>query len=276
MKIPVLLLVSLGLGVAFAAPVSAQELAQKPTQTDDLERRVLRLERLIENRILEDLLTRLEDLQRELTQLRGQQEVNGHEIGRLLDRQRQLYRDVDRRLVSLERGVTTVATAPPSQTPATASASEEGAATSATPEDEGAKPRNADAKDDAAAQAAYEQAFNLLTEGRYEQAQGAFREFLAAHPYGVHADNAQYWLAESHYLSRDFDQALEQFQALLDRYPDSPKAPKAKLKIGFVYFEKGDWATARKALEAVVRQHPGSASARLAQQRLTELQREER
>ena len=270
MKCSLSLCLSLLLGLTLAASA----LAQAKAPSNDLERRVIRLERLIENRILEDMLTRLEDIQRDLTELRGGQEVHGHRIERLMDRQRQLYRDVDRRLVALERAGTAPAA---SVTPEPAAAPPPESSETGTVPASVARTETAPTPADAAAeQVAYERAFNLLTEGRYEQAQEEFRAFLAQYPDGAHAGNAQYWLAESHYLSRDFDPALAQFQQVLDRYPDSPKAPKAKLKIGFVYFELGDWETARKALEAVARQHPNSASARLAQQRLSELRQENR
>ena len=241
-------------------------------QSGDLEQRVQRLERLLENQVLKEMLVRLEDMQRELEQLRGRQEVHGHEIKRMLSRQRELYMDVDRRLAPLERmGVQANVTSPPQQN--AVSGAQTTSSANPAPSDTGSALSPTDA---VAEQKAYEKAFTLLTEGRYEQAQKAFGEFLAAYPNGSHAANAQYWLAESHYLSRNFDQALKQFQALLDQYPSSPKAPKAMLKIGFVHYEKGDWTKARKTLEVVVEQYVGTTSARLAKQRLVEMKKENR
>ena len=260
----------LAMGLSGIAPV----FAQSGDVADGFEQRLVRLERLIENQVFKEMLERLEDVQQELGELRGQQEVHEHRIKRLVDRQRELYMDLDRRLAVLERSGAVAEPAPAGPDEATDPGAE--SSSQAGPGDAsgaGSGPSPADA---AAEQAAYEKAFNLLTEGRYEQARREFSRFLADHPQGHHSGNAQYWLAESYYLSRDFDRALQEFQKVFDQYPGNAKVSRAKLKIGFVHFERGDWTAARQALEEVTRQYPGTAPARLAQQRLAEMKKENR
>ena len=265
----------LAMGLSGIAPV----FAQSGDVADGFEQRVVRLERLIENQVFKEMSERLEDIQRELAELRGQQEIHEHRIKRLVDRQRELYMDLDRRLAVLERGGAMVepepagpdeATDPGAESSSQASSGQTGSGDAS---GAGRGPSPADA---AVEQAAYEKAFNLLTEGRYEQARREFSQFLADHPQGNHSGNAQYWLAESYYLSRDFDRALQEFQKVFDQYPGNAKVSRAKLKIGFVHFERGDWTAARQALEEVTRQYPGTAPARLAQQRLAEMKKENR
>src|SRR5690606_6789529 len=50
----------------------------------------------------------------------------------------------------------------------------------------------------------YDAAFALMKQGRYEEAAQRFREFIARNPRGALADNAQYWIGEAAYVTRDF------------------------------------------------------------------------
>ena len=125
-------------------------------------------------------------------------------------------------------------------------------------------------------QASYDVAFNFLKEGRYPQAIEAFGRFLQQYPSSRLAANAQYWLGESQYVSRDYDAALLQFRKVVEQYPGNPKVPDALLKIGYIYAEKQQWSEAKTALDRVIREYPQSGAADLARQRLNRLQREGR
>jgi tol-pal system protein YbgF len=125
--------------------------------------------------------------------------------------------------------------------------------------------------DPVAARADYQQAFNLLKQSLYEQAIKAFREFLAEHPASEYADDAQYWLGEAHYVTREFEPALVEYRALAATYPDSPKLTQALLKIGYTLQELGRIDEARAALQDLAQRYPGTSSARLAEERLAAL-----
>ena len=118
------------------------------------------------------------------------------------------------------------------------------------------------------ARARYQRAFQLLKEAQYSQALAAFTRFLADYPDSAFSDNAQYWLAETHYVMRDYAAAIEAYQALLGTYPDSQKVSHAWLKIGYSQAELGQDALARETLEKVITRYPGATVARLAEERL--------
>lgn len=118
------------------------------------------------------------------------------------------------------------------------------------------------------ARAGYQRAFQLLKEAQYSQALAAFTRFLADYPDSAFSDNAQYWLAETHYVLRDYAAAIEAYQALLGTYPDSQKVSHAWLKIGYSQAELGQAALARATLEKVITRYPGTTVARLAEERL--------
>jgi len=232
-------------------------------QAESLDHRVERLETM-QSKSLMEIQTRLDQLQAEVRTLRGDIELQGHNLEQLQQRQRDLYVDIDGRLRQLEVGGAPAAGSPPaSEARPPAAVPPAAAPTLAVP-----------AADSAQAQAAYEEALNILREGRYPQAAEAYRRFLSEYPDSSYAGNAQYWLAETYYVTRQFGTALEQFQEVVNKYPDSSKIGDAHLKMGYIHYELGEWQAARRELEAVVKDNPGSTAARLAEERLERLTKE--
>ena len=86
----------------------------------ELETRINNLERKIEGRGLVDMLTQIEQLQRDVQQLRGEIEVQSHTLEDMQRRQRELYLDIDRRLQPLETGQVVQPMAPAGDVPVTA------------------------------------------------------------------------------------------------------------------------------------------------------------
>ena len=255
----------LSLGAAWAAP---------PVEDLTLEERVAHLEQQARNQNLAELFSRLDSLQRELQQLQGKLEEQGHQIETLQRSQKESQQALERRIEQIEQRTTTV---PPSDTtppPAAPEAAQQSPDSSPPPaESPELQPAASDAGNEAAA---YSQAFDLLKKGRYDKAITGFKDFLKRYPDGANAANAQYWLGETYYVTRKFKEAHQAFQTLLERYPSSPKQPDARLKIGFIYYEQSEWVKARKALSEVVSRYPGTAASKLAQARLDKMQKEGR
>jgi tol-pal system protein YbgF len=182
--------------------------------------------------------------------LRGQLDEIQHNLNKTQDQQRDLYADVDRRLSSLEGGARPLA----------------GAAS-------GAPGLPVPQGDD---RANYQAAFDMLKDGKYAEAISGFKQYLTSFPDGALVDNAQYWLGEAHYVTRDYTQALRDFRAVIDKYPESRKIPDALLKIGYCNYELKNWADARAALNQVVQKFPDTTAARLASQRLAKMEGEGR
>lgn len=254
-----------------------------PAQTSNapLIDRVARLERLLNSDTLIQLLQRLERLQKEVQELRGELEVQTHDLAQLKQRQRDLYLDMDRRLREAQaapaQGPAPVAAATggqaapvqPAQTGGTATSepSAGGAAPPPVPAASAAAP-GASEVDPIKEQDAYQTAFNLLKAGRYDQAGTAFDGFLREYPKGKYSDNAQYWLGEAYYVTRQFEPAMGEFKKLLADFPESPKLTHALLKIGYIYDELGQCAEAEKSLNDLVARFPQTTAARLARERL--------
>lgn len=224
------------------------------------------------------LLERLEQLEREMRQLRGDVEEMNHGLQDVKRRQRELYLDVDRRLREVELGASNRAAQPsvtPVPTPAPAAPAGRSPQADPAPSDGGAAPQST-AAPSADERRAYEGAFNLLKEGRYPQSIEALQRFLESYPQSSYADNAQYWLGEANYVSREYKTAAAEFEKVIERYPNSSKVADAMLKLGFTRYELQEWDAARAALEQVVSKFPNSTAARLAETRLQRMRQESR
>ena len=117
-------------------------------------------------------------------------------------------------------------------------------------------------------QAEYQQAFNLLRQSLYDQAIRGFQQFLVLHPKDKYSDNAQYWLAETFYVKREFEQALIEYNNVVNTFPESQKVNDARLKIGYTLYELGDMEQAKNQLQELLETLPGTTVARLADERL--------
>ncbi len=208
---------------------------------NDLDSRLGRVERVVNNQSLVELGRRVDALEAELRALRGSTEELQNAGEGVRKQQRDLYADLDRRLVALEQG-------------------------------RRAAPEAADAVDGGPAdQEAYARAFETLKGADYDAAIAQFGDFMKNHPQSELLDNAQYWLGEAYYVTRDYERAAGAFRAVGERWPDSRKAPDALLKLGYTLQEQKRLPEARVALGQVVQRFPGSGAARLAAERLKKL-----
>jgi tol-pal system protein YbgF len=256
----------LAVGVAVVASgCSSLSPSEDPValRMQDLEARLIRIERVVENQSLVELSNELERLRSETTALRGELESLRFESENSDSRQRELYVDVDERLRTLESGPRGFE--PPPSTPpfegAAAGGASAGAGSAVAPRPAGSDQQN------------YQAAFDLISARRYEEAGAGFEKFLVQFPTSPLADNAQYWLAETHYVRGQFKEALPAFRKVLEKYPQSAKLPDALLKVGYCQIELGDRNAARTSLQEVMRQFPDTTAARLASQRLSALPR---
>lgn len=238
-------------GIAGAADKSLESLSE--TQ------RIQRLERLMSSDVLREQTQTMQSMREEIAALRELVEQQEHALESMKQRQRNLYLDMDRRINSVEAGTrngTAVAPVPPPNSASTQAVVPVVAA------------------GDSDGQEAYSKAFALLKEGQYKQSIKQFEAFKKTYPNSKYADNAQYWLGEANYVSRDYKRALTEFQQLIAQYPDSSKNPGARLKIGYVYFELKNWSAAREALQQVMTMYPDTTVARKANERLQRIKRE--
>lgn len=216
----------------------------------DMEARLIRIERVLENESLIALAGDISSLRNEVQQLLGEVETVRYEVDNQAEGNRSLYQDLDRRLQALETTQQQLRSLPFSSS--------------------GGGPAGVND------QQAYDAAFARVQAQDYTGAQAAFESFLATYPQSQLRANAQYWLAETHYAQLSFRTALAEFQKVVDDYPASTKLPDALLKIGYSNHELGNRDAARQALMRVLREFPATEIADRAEERLTRIAGETR
>ncbi len=292
-----LLALACSCAMLFAQPVLAQE---KPS-LKNLDSRLDRIERVMDQSLLEQL-QRIDSLQQEIRGLRGEIENLNYELETLTKRNSDLYADTDRRITDLEEaqdslgllggegGLAGSGLLDETQgdgldetssgvAPAAVFVSE--ASTSIPFSNDadfgdGPLPPAGALRDTAtqAEKAGYTRAYDLLARGQNDSAVASFDDFLKKFPDGPYSDNAWYWQGEAMYAQRKFEEALRNFGVVVNSFPKSTKVPDARLKIGFALYEKGEYEQARSILTGVQNDYPGRSAAVLARKRLQKMDRE--
>ncbi|ARN75089.1 tol-pal system protein YbgF [Oceanicoccus sagamiensis] len=185
-----------------------------------------------------ELFYQLQLLQQEVMQLRGVVEEQAYLLKQVKEQNMERYIDLDRRLGEMATAPA-VATAGTNTNVTTAP----GANTAALTVVAAAGERDA-----------YDAAYQLVTERRFDEALEAFKQFMVDFPQGKYTPNSYYWMGELYQVitPQDLEAARQSFTQLLDQYPSHVKVPDAMYKLGKVYFLKGDKNKARSLLEEVV------------------------
>ncbi len=118
----------------------------------------------------------------------------------------------------------------------------------------------------------YEVAWRNLEKRDYRVAIGRFKDFQKKYPKSSLSSNAQYWIGESHYALREFDQAIIEFDAVRTKYPEAAKVPAALLKQAYAFAELGENTNARLLLQEVVEKYAQTPEATQAKQKLKSLE----
>lgn len=209
------------------------------------------------------ILSKINELQTEIQRLRGQSEIQAHEIKQLKEQQQAYYNDLDQRIGMLSGNKTAVKSLELSDSPEDSSAisAEISPATTTTLPIESLNSETTD----------YNTAYALVEKKQFALAIEAMTSFLRKYPDGQYASNAHYWLGELYLAQHQEKKAVEEFNTVVTIYPDSSKVSAAMLKLGFAYANAGDTKKAKETLYKVQKMYPGTTTAQLAQQRLLTL-----
>jgi tol-pal system protein YbgF len=228
------------------AAASNKELEARAIAADE---RTTALEARLNQSLLE-LQQRIERSQQELRTLRGQIDEARHSLESLQQQQRDLYADLDRRLLVMENGAggAPVAAGGATNAPDVVFADES---------------------------AVYGDAFAAMKAGRYEEAARGFQTYLAKYPRGPRADNATYWLGEAQFVQQQYEAALKSFQAVA-AFPESRRLPDAMYKVALSQYELKAFRNSRATLQKLIAQYPESDAAAQARLQIDKLNAEGR
>lgn len=198
---------------AWSAPVEVIESAA-------LQKRVERLERMLENPVLLQLSDRLAEQEREIQHL-------GDQVDRLKWRLKQMEKQRQQEITALQAQIEDLKTQQSKAVPSEVEAEVEALPPAVQPPlqtpDVTAQPEQLLKPADKEVRKAYDQAMTLLRKARYKEAAQAFEAFLKTHGQTQLAPNAAYWAGEAYMAELDYQRAWPYFEQVIQRFPQSNK-----------------------------------------------------
>src|SRR3990167_6121745 len=193
-------------------PVTHQDYAESSfdEQLPGDEKPLAHEEPSLNNQSQVELLDKIQGMQQDLQELRGQLEMQSHELKVLKDQQLTFYNDLDARLrqtpsteantkhlsegssPSTSRELTVNPTQAPSLTTVTAPTF----STHHNPADE---------------QISYMAAYELVKNKQFDDAINSMQAFVTHYPNGGYTANAQYWLGELYMVKKNYPEAIQHF-----------------------------------------------------------------
>lgn len=239
-------IIALGLlmaGSATAQTANVVDLSSSPDQ------RIAALEQMLvqKGKAQLEMQQHIDSLQQELNELRGVNETQEHRLNQILQRQRELYQEMDRLLTKINSQVPTNTVIPVDSEVAvvTAPLSESGA---------------------------YEMALNLaLKEKKFDEAINKFKQYQTEYPDSSYLPNVHYWLGQLYITKGNQADAKTQFEALVEQYPESAKRGDALVKLGKIAQDSNAIDKAKALYEQVVKEYVDSSAAQIAKTRLSTL-----
>ncbi|MGA7617611.1 MAG: tol-pal system protein YbgF [Thermoanaerobaculia bacterium] len=119
--------------------------------------------------------------------------------------------------------------------------------------------------------AAYQDALAAFGKGSLAEAREKFQAVFDADPDGDLADNALYWIGETHYSEGHYDDAMKYYRRVIDDYSDQNKAPDAMLKMGLAYEKTGDLGMAGRTFRDLIQRYPYSTPASAARREVNRI-----
>ncbi len=226
-------------------------------------------------------LSRIQEFSEEIRALRDQIEVLEFDLQDARKRQLQLYDDLDARLRKIERAsVEQVPDVPEPDAPTTVQEPEVMSSDSDTSDSDEqitvsvVKEPVVEAVDPEVVSALYNDAFKDIKEGRYADSIEKFQALISDYPNSDLADDALYWIAEAHFVTKNTEVALQMLEYFVKNYPQNRRTPDALLKTGVIYYEIGDYEQARDYFTEVIDRYPASRVKFSAQRRLDKMNRD--
>lgn len=115
----------------------------------------------------------------------------------------------------------------------------------------------------------YKQAQDALKSGDNKKARDILAGFLDQYPNHKLSPNARYWIGETYYLEKNYEQAVLEFQKVIKEFPGKDKVPAAMLKQAMAFRELDDNKSARFVLKELLDKYPNAEEAAMAKELLS-------
>jgi len=232
------------------------------------------------------LINKIQGLQQDIQELRGQLEIQSHDLKVLQQQQVDFYKDLDARLrdkPTANQQMNQIVTQPSPNNnssiplnlddPMNHDQPPTHKGTSASLEHAFEKaPATIPAESSPASEkTSYLTAYELISNKQFAEALPAMQAFVTQYPQGGYTANAYYWIGELYMVQKNYPEAIQQFEMVLQKFPTSSKSSASVLKIGYALAAAGELNAAKQRLQTVIKQYPDTHAAQLALAKLESL-----
>jgi TolA-binding protein len=106
--------------------------------------------------------------------------------------------------------------------------------------------------------AQYNTALSAYQVGNYDESILLFQNFALSNPPGHLKDNILFWIGSNYVKLEMYDNAIKQFDTVINQFPRSNKAHDSRLMLGVSYYKKGESSRAVEVLETALKYNPPS------------------
>jgi tol-pal system protein YbgF len=174
-------------------------------------------------------------------------------------------------VVSSSPPPSTVASAPPPSAPVPVNTTAPPSAAAQGGSDE--TPRDVDIQKDLSRGGSdqYREGLQSYQKGDYPRAVQSLRGFVNKDSKSELVPSAQYWIGESYYAQKRYNESILAYNEILVGWPKSDRVPAALLRQASAFAELGDKIDARLILQKLISDHPGTEEAAIAKRKLLTL-----
>jgi TolA-binding protein len=102
----------------------------------------------------------------------------------------------------------------------------------------------------------YDQALSAYKKGNYDESILLFQNYALSDPPAKLQDNILFWIGSNYVQLEMYDDAIKQFEAVVDKFPRGNKVHDSRYMLGVSYYRKGQTSQAIDILESALKRHP--------------------
>jgi len=102
----------------------------------------------------------------------------------------------------------------------------------------------------------YNQALSFYREGNYDESILQFQSFALANPPESLKDNIAFWIGSNYVKLEMYEDAITQFEMVINSYPTGNKVHDSRYMLGFSYYQKGESSRAVEILQSALKRNP--------------------
>ena len=104
----------------------------------------------------------------------------------------------------------------------------------------------------------YNLALSAYRSGKYDESILMFQDLATGNPPRSLKDNIEFWIGSNYVKLELYDDAIRQFQTVINSYPNGNKTHDSRYMLGVSYYRSGESSRAVEILEAALRRNPPS------------------